>query len=335
MSTLDLPGLDPLDPLGFLAALGVLAAATDDAAGRGSPPPKLSFAVGPRPQARLHSRLEDLESLVAMLIEDLEAVAGRPDATTREPFLDFSYEDDKGKPVHDLKPPPSELREFASTQLAGATAASRRTVDWLSAVLTDAAVDGKGASKPFALHFTAGNQRFLNVALELVDGTKQPGVNEDDLTHALRGPWKSDRPLKVFSWSPKQDRAYALRAVDPSDDSKLGDPGADWLAFRGLPLLSSAPRREGDSVRIHTAGVRGGWKNASFTYPVWPQPLDAHGVRALLRHPALVSDDSAATAVWPATIERWTCRITRSEQGGYGAFSRPHRIPARTRHKPE
>ena len=57
MSTLDLPGLDPLDPLGFLAALGVLAAATDDAAGRGSPPPKLSFAVGPRPQARLQVKL--------------------------------------------------------------------------------------------------------------------------------------------------------------------------------------------------------------------------------------------------------------------------------------
>ena len=103
-------------------------------------------------------------------------------------------------------------------------------------------VDGGGMGKPFALHFTAGQQRFLTIALELMDGAgKAGGVDAKDLRNALTGPWSNDRPLKVFSWSPTQDRSYALRASDPSKDTKLGTPGADWLAFRGLRLISQRP----------------------------------------------------------------------------------------------
>ena len=328
MSRLELPGLDPLDPLGFLAALGVLAATTEAATRGKTLRPKLAFDIGSRPLAALHSQYETLEQLVSVLGDDLERIGGRVEGVVREPFIDFCYDDAKGTPVHDLKPPPEELARVARAQLEQASATRRRTLDWFSAVLTDVAIDGSGAGKPFALHFTAGQQRFLNVALELVDGSKHAGVTEADLVNALQGPWSNDRPLKVFSWSPKQDRSYALRAVDPSTDSKLGTPGADWLAFRGLPLLSSAPVRERTTVRIKTSGITGGWKNGSFTYPVWPRPMDEDSVRALLRHPALVSDDRSALETWPKSIERWTCRITRSEQGGYGAFSRPRRIPA-------
>jgi len=327
MSMLPLPGLDPLDPLGFLAALGVLAATSEDAVRRDASRPTLAFDMGPRPVAVLRSRHETLEQLVALLAEDLERIAGRVDGVPRERFLDFSYEDAKGKPVHDLKPPPDELARVARGELEVGSVSFRRTLDWLAAVLTDVAVDGSGAGKPFALHFTAGQQRFLNIALELVDGGKHPGVNEADLLNALEGPWANDRPLKVFSWSPKQDRSYALRAVDPSSDVKLGTPGADWLAFRGLPLLSSAPETDYVRTRIQSSGIKGGWKTGSFTYPVWPRALDEDAVRSLLRHPALVSDDRRALETWPKSVERWTCRISRSEQGGYGAFSRPQRVP--------
>lgn len=322
MSTLELPGLDPLDPLGFLATLGVLAATSEEARRNDATPPRLGFSRGASPRSLLRSRFETLEQLAEALVDDLERLSGRREGSPRDPFLGFSYPDAKGRPVHDLKPPPEAFTEAAHVHIGEASVSHRRTVDWFAAVLTDVAVDNNGAGKPFALHFTAGQQKFLNVALELVDGAgKHPAVQREDILNALEGPWANDRPLKVFSWSPTQERSYALRAVDPSSDAKLGTPGADWLAFRGVSLLSSAPIRDS----IVTGGVCGGWKDATFTYPVWPTDLDLDTVRALLRHPALVSDDRRALETWPRNAERWTCRITRSDQGGYGAFSRPTR----------
>lgn len=325
MANLRLDGLDPLDPLGYLAALGTLAAVNEDARRQGTPAPRLSFTMGRAPRPELASRCETLEELVALLDDDLSQIAGRIDGIRREPFVEFSYEDAKGKEVRDLKPPPEHFSHVAETTIAQARVDQRRTVDWFAAVLTDVAVDNSGAGKPFALHFTAGQQRFLSIPLELLDGAnKHAGVGSTDFRSAIEGPWPDDRPLKVFSWSPKQDRSYALRAIDPSGDAKLGTPGADWLAFRGLPLLSSAPMAD----RIATGGISGGWKNGRFTYPVWPTPLDVETVRALLRHPALVGDHPADERTFPRGVERWTCRITRSDQGGYGAFSRPTRVPS-------
>ncbi|MCA9710347.1 MAG: hypothetical protein KDK70_31195, partial [Myxococcales bacterium] len=236
--------------------------------------------------------------------------------------------------VRDLKPSPECFRSFALGLLEAAAPGRRRTLDWCSATLTDVAKDGSGHAKPFALHFTAGQQRFLVVALELLDGADpkaKPGspkraVDADDLRAALVGPWPDDRKLKVFSWSPTQDRAYALRALDPSGDEKLGTPGADWLALRGIGLLSSAPV----GSRIRTSGTHGRWKDGRFSYPIWPMLLDADAVAALLRHPAVreqaePSAGDTGLRTLPRGVEILTCRISRSDQGGYGAFSRPSR----------
>jgi len=338
---LPLSGLDPLDPLAYLASLGCLLSATDHCHRSGLPAPALSFRPGPRPTPTLHGPYADLDALVDALHADLEECAGRgPSQAPRDPFLSFSYPDDKGNEVADLKPPPHVFRAFAQALLTEPGHVDRRPLDWASAMLTDVATDHSGNAKPFALHFTAGQQRFLVVAHELLDGTDakpRPGskkrpVDASDLRAVLLGPWPDGRELKVFSWSPTQDRAYALRAVDPSDDQKLGTPGADWLALRGVAMLSSAPFGR----RIHTSGVRGQWKTGTFTYPIWPLPLDADTVRSLLRHPALApptdstdSTDPADTPqrhrTLPRGVELLTCRISRSDQGGYGAFSRPTR----------
>ena len=237
----------------------------------------------------------------------------------------FSYSDAKGQDVRDLKPPPPHFREVALAWLTNAGGNDRKSLDWASAVLTDVAVDNSGNAKPFALHFTAGQQRFLTIAIELLDGVagkkSATGVHREDLRAAVVGPWPNDRPLKVFSWSPSQDRPYALRALDPSGDQKLGTPGADWLALRGLVLLSSAPMGR----RIATGGVHGEWKTGTFSYPVWPRALDTDAVRSLLRHPAVRAEAGMGDRTLPRGVEVLTCRISRSDQGGYGAFSRPDR----------
>lgn len=331
---LPLTGLDALDPLGHLAALGCLLATTEYCRRVGKSAPRMHYELGARLLPSLEGPFADIDDLVSALVDDLEDCAGRPDGE-RDPFLAFSYDDAKGKSVHDLKPPPAVLREYALGLLRQPGASQRRALDWFAATLTDVAKDGSDNAKPFALHFTAGQQRFLTVALGLLDGAEpksKPGspkrpVDGEDLRAAIVGPWPEDRALKVFSWSPRQDRAYALRALDPSGDQKLGTPGADWLALRGIGLMSSAPV----GTRIQTGGVRGGWKSATYSYPVWSTPMDADAVRSLLRHPAIADAKALGEGggnVWqtcPQGVEVLTCQISRSDQGGYGAFSRPHR----------
>ena len=335
---LPLPGLDAQDPLAWLAALGCLLGATSRCRTLGLPAPKLGFRTTGSLVPTMHGPFESVDSLASELMQDLDECAGRSTGSSRDPFLAFSYEDDKGGIVRDLKPPPEVFRKLAQSLIDGSTAHDRRTVDWAAATLTDVAVDGsKGAAKPFALHFTAGQQRFLVGALVLLDGAekdKKPRadspsrpVDTGDLCSALAGPWPNDRALKVFSWSPIQDRAYALRALDPANDTKLGTPGADWLALRGVGMLSSAPVED----EIRTSGVQGWWKTGRFSYPVWTTPLDVDAARSLVRHPAIcASDDERKSShimrTLPRGVEVLTCRITRSEQGGYGAFSRPSRI---------
>lgn len=331
-----LTGLDALDPLAYLAALGCLLATTDHCRRAQVPRPRMSFDLGVRPIPTLHGPYADVDALVGALAEDLDECAGRGvSGAPRDRFLSFSYEDDKGQPVHDLKPPLDDFRCFAHAVLDAARPHQRRTLDWAAATLTDVATDESDkAGKPFALHFTAGQQRFLGVALELLDGADpraKPGspkrrVDADDLRAAIVGPWPDDRQLKVLRWSPTQDRAYALRAVDPSGDTKLGTPGADWLALRGIGLLSSAPAGK----RIKTSGTHGSWKDGRFSYPLWPTPLDSDAAASLLRHPAVReqsdgNSDRGARRTLPRGVEILTCRISRSDQGGYGAFSRPSR----------
>lgn len=332
---LRLTGLDAQDPLAYLAALGCLLGATNQCQRAGLPTPKLSFDVAGVPIPTLHGPWSSLGGLAEALMVDLDEIAGRgPTEAPRDAFLAFSYPDDKDEPVRDLKPPPDRLRAFAQGLVDHVSPHDRRTLDWVSAMLTDVAVDNNGGAKPFALHFTAGQQRFLVVALELLDGAENEPrpdspsrpVDIEDLRIALAGPWPNDRALKVFSWSPTQDRAYALRASNPSTDQKLGTPGADWLALRGIGLLSSAP--VGDE--IHTSGVHGRWKTGSFSYPIWPLPIDADAARSLLRHPAIGPagggrERARARRTLPRGVEVLTCRISRSDQGGYGAFSRPSR----------
>ncbi|NVB39802.1 hypothetical protein G6O69_18305 [Pseudenhygromyxa sp. WMMC2535] len=337
-----LTGLDAQDPLGFLAALGCLAALTEQLRRAGEPEPAMYFELDAAiPVPVLCSALADGDAVIELLQADLDALAGRGRDHDRDrdrdheedgpdPFLAFSYADDKGNQVRDLKPKPADFRRVAQEWIAAAEPGARRSVDWAAAVLTDVATDNNGNAKPFALHFTAGQQRFLTIAHELMHGAgskpRERGVDREDLRAAVFGPWPNDRQLKVFSWSPTQDRPYALRAIDPSSDQKLGTPGADWLALRGLVLLSSAPSSAGRRWGIRTGGVEGRWKDGRFSYPLWPRPLGEDLVRSLLRHPAVCEKPSAsALRSLPRGVEVLTCRISRSEQGGYGAFSRPTR----------
>lgn len=325
---LRLPGLDGSNPLGLLAALGVLRTLDNLARSRRSPLPRLGWIESGYWQPVIVGEKDlALDSVIAAIAEDLASWADDPalhlayDATG-ENLVDPRQ--DRGSSVRDLKPRPAAMRLFLDQVAAQAEGgalgdarytALRRSLDTVSFYGSEIVQDNNGNTKPFALHFTAGQQTFLKAIAQL-----REGVGEAEIREALMGPWRGNSKLPSMSWDATIARIYALRASDPSAEKRGSNAGADWLAFVGLGLLMAAPR--GGTLR--TTGVRGGWKDGEFTWPVWTPPLTARVIRSLL-----ASED---LHLMPQ-VERacrgiggvFSSRITRSDQGGYGGFT-PARI---------
>ena len=297
--SIELSGLDGGNPLGFLAALGVVNA-LDDA----GVPVRLAWRDVGVWRPNLWGWDGGLEALIERLDADRVSCAD-------EPALKINYDG-----TRDLKPPPAEFRRLLVEAAAACSSAKRRSVDWLAAFATDVAVDNNGNTKPTALHFTAGQQQFLKMVLELQDQ-----VTPDDLTEALRGAWRSARDLPVMGWDATVAREYALRATNPAKaKDKLGTPGADWLAVRGLASIGVVPR--GDSVL--TTGCSGSWKGGRFAWPLWTVPLSRALIGTLLRLPLAAMAESERRARGIGAV--LSCAIRRSEQGGYGSFSPPRPV---------
>lgn len=292
MADLVLTGLDGTNPLGFLAALGVL----DAVSARECASLRWGRESGWRPV--LTSSFDGMDALVACVDRDRRECVS-------DPALALEYD---GK--RDLKPPPSVFAHYLQSLADGATVTHRRSVDWGASFASDVAVDNNGNTKPTALHFTAGQQQFLQMVGQLVRG-----VTDQDIAVALSGPWLYDRPLPVMGWDATVSRDYALRAADPSGDKKLGVPGADWLAVRGLVFMQTAPRRQ----KVFTTCCSGGWKDGQFTWPLWRVALTRSVVRSLLgqRSERWSSEERRARGIGAVM----SSAIRRSDQGGYGSFS--------------
>lgn len=74
-------------------------------------------------------------------------------------------------------------------------------------------------------------------------------------------------------------RNGALMANNPSGDGTRVDAPLAWLAFRGLPLLSSFPR----GTRIMTTSVVGRGDDMTFTWPLWTVPISRDTARSVLQ----------------------------------------------------
>lgn len=298
MTPLLLTGLDGTNPLGFLAALGVLNVLTDAAPAGVAPTLAWTYRGAWRPVVSSGETLTT-EALVETVMADLAT-------WKKEPAIDLEYDG-----VRDLKPPPAIYRAYLERLLEKAGPSSRRSVDVAAAFATDVAVDGSGNTKPTALHFTAGQQEFLGMVRELVGGT-----TEEDVLEALKGPWRYARSLPVLKWDATVFRDYALRAGDPSKEAPTGVPGADWLAFRGLPFIRVVPRGR----QVLTTGCFGAWKTGGFRWPLWSAPLSQETVRSVLAVPRLpMMEERERRARGIAVV--FEARIRRSDQGGYGNFS--------------
>jgi hypothetical protein len=299
MTSLLLTGLDGANPLGFLAALGVLNVLSDAAPTGIAPTLAWEYQGAWRPVVSSGDATLSFEALTAKVMADLAT-------WKKDPAIDLEYDG-----VRDLKPPPVVYRTFLERLVAKAEPTRRRSVDLAGAFATDVAVDRSGNTKPTALHFTAGQQEFLAMVKELIEETR-----EEDVLEAMVGPWRYARSLPVLKWDATVFREYALRASDPSKEEPSGVPGADWLAFRGLSFIRVAPRGR----QIQTTGCFGEWKTGGFRWPLWSPALARDTVRSVLGYPLVHQIPQRERRARGIAVV-FEARIRRSDQGGYGSFS--------------
>lgn len=283
-------GLDGSDPLGFLAALGLLRVVS-----RQDPEAKLRWVEQGPWIAVLTTAIE---GVVEVLTRDLQRWKDYHGALT--------FAEGADRKTQDLKHPPDEFRELMRAVQSDPEAAS-----FVAAYATGVVVDGSGKqTKPTALHFTAGQQRFLAAVLSIRDT-----VTHQDFTEALFGPWVGRTGASDTRWRAGSERSRALLSYDPGGEKTSCVVGAVWLAYQAMPLFPTVPQ----GTRILTTGFKGRGNRQVFTWPLWTADLLIDEVGAIVRSsevaemPPLDREARGIGAIFRS-------EVLRSSQG-YGNFS--------------
>lgn len=311
MTDLVLAGLQAHNPLGFMAALGLLRVLDHEATVTGSEPPKLGFVDQGAFVARLVTS-HTMEEVIAIVLRDAAAQADNR-------ALQLAYDAEgalvapnaKGA-TRDLKPKPAAARAL----LDYAATADLRTAALAAAWFSELVQDNNDNTKPTAFHFTAGQQAFLEMVEDL-----RIGLTAEHVREALEGPWVNISLLPSLSWDASVARLYALRAGNPAKERRGSVPGANWLAVLGLAFFPVVSR----GGRLVTTAVSGSWKDSIFTWPVWSPAAEVSAIASLLRLnvAAWTAEDRAAVGIEIV----FSSRILRSDQGGYGSFAPAAVVP--------
>ena len=296
-----LGGLEGTNPLGFLAALGLQVAFASE-----SRWPRLWWSDDITPHALVDENFS-VDHLADQSVIACRAWSSSPALTPVNP---------EGGPLkkgEQLKLAPSDIRVYLQLGLNGGPGATLP-----AALVAEGSLDKQEIAKPSDLYFTAGQQKLLKMAREILEG-----VTREDLAVGLRGPWPYTSRLPSLMWDVADDRVYALRGYDPtsSGEKKLSNPGPEALAILGLSLHPVFAGRE----RTLTQGCSGSWKNGWYSWPLWHRPASPFVVRSLLAHAYDHSNDpdrehrhSWFRSWGVGTVLK--SPIRRSSQGGYGTF---------------
>lgn len=300
-------GLEGTEPLGFLAALGIL-----ELLGRDDQRIKLSW--DPDQLTASFSTPDDLDILDLLKIareqdiRDLKASGWLNEIAEEETKAQKAGAKDRKlhKKRLDFKQAPAEFRAIMRRY-----ATHRLTSDLLAACATGIIPDGGGQqSKPTALHFCAGQVIFMKCALNNIRK-----VTDDDLKSTIDGPWSYSTKGKDLRWESGAARERALLSFDPSKTKNEICTGANWLAFHALPFFPCVAR----SGQVVTTGFHGGGKQESFIWPLWSKPASRDEARVLIGLRGL--DVISATERDARNIHLiLRSEVVRSDQG-YGNFS--------------
>lgn len=277
MTRIVVSGVNGTNPLGFLAAIGLLrllgtsrADATLGFLADGTFNP---FIETREPTLVTAGATDDAqrEALSVLVADDAARCASNP-------AWDLRYEKQEKnavKIVADLKAPPDKFREFLTASVERWLSGDDESAAYAAAFGTSVVQDRKGNTKPTAFHFTAAQQQFLGT-VDAVRRLVDAGWSLESLFDGHAG-----RPGGNLRWDPGAERSWALMANDPNTDGTNVDAPLEWLAFRALPLFPTFPSRS----TIVTTCVTGRGNRMMFTWPLWSIPLSLATVRSVLQMP--------------------------------------------------
>lgn len=290
MSAILLPALDGANPLGFLAAVGVLRLTVET-----WPGVRMRWVVqgGWRPEFILPAEVSG-----AQLAEAIASSVSFPAEQLKQ----------LGK---NITVSPGVFREFARKVRADTKAGQRVAADYAAALGCECCVDEKGDRiqyTKFCFITGSGHQDFL-VTLEAL-ATK---ATTAEIHSAIFGPW-SYRDGFSLRWDPLDAREYALRWSNPGPEGVQAVWGANRLAFEALALFPTQPHEE-----LGTTGFRGRNRNRKwdeFTWPIWTATIGADSVRSLLALKHLQEDKPDRAMLGAMGIEEvFRCQRVRIGQG--------------------
>ena len=260
-----LPGLDGSNPLGFLAALGVLRTLEPSwrmkwVAAGGTWVPWVSC-----PDEHAHDQELFLVDLDTRLASDISEHPVRVLQLLR---------DDSG----------DGRRGLFVEQRDRATSATRTPVDWLCALASDF-----GSADSINQLQTARRDYFFKNLTEVIRQT-----TVDHLRRSIFSLWDYADPLHKQSLhlDPSEDRRHAHQWNQPSGDpnrQKSGSMlGANRLAIEAIPLFASFPKDDA----LQTTGFSGNRStNTRWTWPIWSVSCGIRVAQSLLSLQLLQDQD--------------------------------------------
>ena len=257
-----LEGLDGSNPLAFLAALGALRGVT---------------AASPTEDVRMSWVARDAWR-PALHIQGKAPTEG--DVLER---LSYFTVDKAGHAAlsigNSLNITGEEFRRHSLRLTSGDSfsPSDRDAADFMTSFGCSSMVDGRSGiilDTAFRTMSGAGYQHFLKTMRDLSDKT-----DIEQMRNSLFQTWSRSDAKNSLRWDPIDDRRYALRWKNPSNESTHTEWGANRLAFEALPLFPTMP---GDA-RVNTTGFSGrGARNTRWTWPIWDNAINLDTVRSLL-----------------------------------------------------
>lgn len=249
-----LTGLRGDNPLAFLAALGALRVLS---LVRPDNPPRMSWIIE---RGALRPVLHDFNGVDASALPETIDAALR-DLCGPEPF----------QFARNTSVKPAVFARFVIEAADRALPGDRRCADFAAAFGCEALTTRQGKAQDTALRTMsgAGHQHFVEFMRTLCEKT-----NAEHLREALFGPWRRQDGPPSMRWDPIDDRRYALRWKNPSNEQIRTVRGANRLAVEALPLFTTAPA--GGELRTT------GFQRKTWTWPIWDAAVGVEAVRSLL-----------------------------------------------------
>jgi hypothetical protein len=272
----ELPALDGRDPLGFLAALGLLRLLT----GSGTTP-RLAWSAETG-CAMLHAPLAGTGAIASALADAVTRIGD--DCVIGGAGPDFPLVK-QGTGSDPMRVRREDFRGLADRTSPGAH-------PWLAVLVTDLAVDRAGRAA-LTLYVAPSGQQSLRTFF----GKPLAVVRAEParLAEALTGGRRADG----FTGEYLDHRVLRSAADHPSGRSlEAGVPGATWLAAQALPLL----RLTGDGHRAAATLWHRLGRRQVMIWPLWRPALDIHAVGALLAHPLLRPERGDADGAHAAPV---------------------------------